>query len=167
MKSLSTLLDHLIEEGATDDPLRHRQRLETLLSHYKHLLVSINETSQRCSLIIASKILHEKSSQLKNTFGQLVNAPLNFADLSDVRTALQGQTKLLDTLERYDEQVRDLLVQGNELMRQPSVPHYVQQDVQYVEKLYNDKCQSARDQLDKLQVERRSSLLLLHSTVGL
>ena len=75
------------------------------------------------------KILHEKSSQLKNTFSQLANAPLNFVDLSDVRTALQGQVKLLEILETYGEQVRDLLVQGNELFRQPLVPEYVQQDV--------------------------------------
>jgi hypothetical protein len=109
-------------------------------------------------LIIAEKIRHEKSLQLKNTFGQLVNAPsLNFVDLSYVRTALQGQMKLVETLQRYDEQVRNLLVQGNELIRQPSVPKYVQQDIQCVEKLYNDKCQSARDQLDKLQVRKRNN----------
>ena len=137
-----------------DDPSRHRQRLETLLSHYKDLLVSINDTSHRCSLIIAAKILHEKSSQLKNTFGQLVNAPLNFADLSDVHLALTGQVKVVETLERYAEQVRDLLNQGHELLRQPTVPNYVQQDVQHLEKLYNDKSQSAREQLEKLQVDR-------------
>lgn len=112
---------------------------------------SMHETSQRCSRIVAAKILHETSSQLR--------APLNFVYLSDVRTALQGQVELLATLERYGEQMRNLHVQDNEWVRQRSVPRYVQPAVQCVKKLRSDKSQAARDQLGKLRVERRPSLL--------
>jgi ElaB/YqjD/DUF883 family membrane-anchored ribosome-binding protein len=66
VKSLSTLLDELMAEEATGSPVRHRQRLERLLSRYKHLLGAINDTSQRCSLIIAAKIVHEKSSHYRS-----------------------------------------------------------------------------------------------------
>jgi hypothetical protein len=152
VKTLSSLLDDLIEDRATDDPARYRQRLETLLSRYRQLLISIDEASQHCAVLIPAKMIHENSLQLNTSLLNISNAPINFRDLSDVRTSLQGQIKVCDILEHFSQQVTELVTRGNELIRQPSVPKYVQQDIQNIQKLYNDKVQTAQDFLAKLKV---------------
>ena len=155
VKTLSSLLDELIEDRATDDPSRYRQRLEILLSRYKQLLVSIDETSQSCSVIIPAKMIHENSLQLNTSLLNISNAPINFRDLADVRTALQGQIKVCDVLESFSHQVQELVTRGNELIRQPLVPKYVQQDIQNIQRLYNEKVQTAQDFLAKLKVIKK------------
>jgi hypothetical protein len=152
VKTLSTLLDELIEERATDDPTRNRQRLDNLLSRYRQLLVSIDDTSQYCSILVPAKMIHENSSQLNTTLINISNAPIHFRDLSDVRTALQGQIRVCDVLESLSQQVHDLITRGNDLIKQPLVPKYVQQDVQSVQKLYHEKVETAHDYLNKLKV---------------
>lgn len=97
-------------------------------------------------------MIHENSLQLNASLANISNAPMNFRDLSDVRTALQGQTRVCDTLEGFSHQVNDLVIRGTELMRQPMAPIYVQQDVQTVQKSFNEKVQSAHDYLDRLKV---------------
>jgi len=154
VKTITLLLDDLIEERATDDPARYRHRLDTLLSRYRQLLVSINETSQYCSLLIPAKMIHENSLHLNTSLINISNAPINFRDLSDVRTALQGQIKVCDVLENLSQQVNELVARGNELIRQPLVPKYVQQDVQNLQRLFNEKIQSANDFLGKLKVKK-------------
>jgi ABC-type transporter Mla subunit MlaD len=155
VRSLSSILDDLIEERATDEPARYRQRLDKLLSHYKQLLVLIDETSQRCSVTIPAKINHEKYVQLNTLLTNLSNISMNFRDLSDVRSALQNQTKVCDTLQIHSQQVSEIVTSGNELLRQPMVPKYVQQDIQNIQKVYNEKMQSAQDLLEKLKVRRK------------
>ncbi len=154
MKTITSLLDDLIEERATDDPTRYRQRLDNLILRYRQLLVSINETSQYCSIIIPSKMIHENSLQLNTSLINISNAPINFRDLSDVRFALQGQIKVCDVLENLSQQVNELVARGNELIRQPLVPKYVQQDIQNLQRLFNEKFQSANDFLGKFKVKK-------------
>ena len=145
MKVLSALLDELIAEGATDDPTRHRQQLESLLSRYKQLLHAINETSQRCSVTISSKIIHEKAAQLTHTFNTMTNAPINFRSLADVRTVLQGQLKVVEILEKFSPQVHELVQQGTELLSQPFTPTYVAHDLDALQRIFHEKRQSAQD----------------------
>lgn len=152
VKTISTLLDELIEERATDDPPRYRQRLDTLLSRYRQLLVSIDNTSQYCSVIIPAKMIHENSLQLTNSLNNISNAPIRFRDLADVRTALQGQVKVCEVLDNLSQQVTELISRGNDLIRQPGVPKYVQQDVQNIQKLYHEKVEIAQDYSSKLKV---------------
>jgi len=164
VKTLSTLLDDLIEDRATDDPTRYRQRLDNLLSRYRQLLVTIDDTSQYCSIIIPAKMIHENSLQLNTALINISNAPIHFRDLADVRTALQGQIKVCDVLESLSQQVHDLITRGNELIKQPLVPKYVQQDVQSIQKLYNDKVEIAHDYLNRLKVreqEGRKDLIIV------
>ncbi|CAF3934598.1 unnamed protein product, partial [Rotaria sordida] len=151
VKNLSTLLDELIEERATDDPTRHRQRLDGLLGRYRQLLNSIDEASQRCTVVIPSKMIHENSIQLNISLTNISNAPMNFRDLSDVRTAVQGQIRVCDVLENFSHQVNELVTRGNELIKQSMVPKYVQQDIQNIQKLYNEKVQSAQDSLGRFK----------------
>lgn len=153
VKTLSVLLDDLIEERATDDPARYRHRLDTLLSRYRQLLVSIDDTSQHCSILIPAKMIHENTSQLNTSLMNISNAPIHFRDLADVRTALQGQIKVCELLENLSQQVHELITRGNELIRQPSVPKYVQQDVQNIQRLYHEKVETAQDYLSKLKVK--------------
>ena len=152
VKTLSTLLDELIEERATDNPTRYRQRLDALHLRYKKLLVAIDETSQHCSIIIPSKIIHENSQDLNESLTNISNAPVDFRDLSDVRTVVQGQTRVCNILESFSQQIIELVTRGNELLKQPMVPKYVQQDTHHIQKLYNDKVQSAKDFLERHQV---------------
>ncbi|CAF4376234.1 unnamed protein product, partial [Adineta steineri] len=77
--------------------------------------------------------------------------PINFRDLPDVRTAVQGQIKVCEILESFSQQITDLITQANELSKQPMAPKYVQQDVQNLQKLYHEKVQSAHDFLEKLK----------------
>lgn len=157
MKLLPTLLENLINEGATNDPISHRQRLDNLLSQYKKLMSAINETSERCSIIIAGKILHEKSSQLKLTLNQMTNAPVSYQTLNDIRTGLYGQMKLVEILKKYRTQVDEIVQQARDLMRQFVSVKDVPQEVQQLEKLYQDKVRSAQELLEQLQVERNHS----------
>ncbi|CAF4704027.1 unnamed protein product, partial [Rotaria sp. Silwood2] len=151
VKTLSTLLDELIEERATDDPSRYRQRLDVLLGRYRQLLNSIDEASQRCTVVIPAKMIHENSLQLNTSLENISNAPMNFRDLSDVRTAVQGQIRVCDVLENFSHQINELVTRGNELIRQPMVPKYVQHDIQNIQKLYNEKIRSAQDHLEKFK----------------
>lgn len=98
-------------------------------------------------------MIHENSLQLTNSLNSVSNAPIRFRDLPDVRTALQGQIKVCDVLEHLSGQVTELITRGNELIRQPSVPKYVQQDVQNIQKLYNEKVEIGQDYLSKLKVK--------------
>jgi len=97
-------------------------------------------------------MIHENSSQLSIALANISNAPINFRDLSDVRTAVQGQIKVCEILETYSQQVNELVTRANELTKETMVPKYVQQDVQNLQKLYNEKMQSAHDLLEKLKV---------------
>ncbi|CAF3725966.1 unnamed protein product [Adineta steineri] len=151
VRVLSSLINELIEEQATDDPSHYRQRFNTLHARYKQILSSIDETSQRCTIIIPAKLIHENSQQLTNSLTSISNAPINFRDLPDVRTAVQGQIKVCEILESFSQQITDLITQANELSKQPIAPKYVQQDVQNLQKLYHEKVQSAHDFLEKLK----------------
>ncbi|CAF4079785.1 unnamed protein product, partial [Rotaria sp. Silwood2] len=150
-KSLPLILNDLIEEQATDEPTRYRQRLDLLLSRYKQLCISIEETSQYCSVIIPAKMIHENSLQLNGSLINISNVSINFRDVSDVRITLQEQTQIYNNLKNFSQQVNELVTRGNELMKLPMVPKYVQQDVQNIQKIYSDKIQSAQDLLEKLQ----------------
>lgn len=97
-------------------------------------------------------MIHENSIQLNISISNITNAPINFRDLSDVRTAVQGQIRVCDVLQTFSVEVRELVTRGNELVRQPMAPKYVQQDVQNIERLYNEKVQSAQDYLGRFQV---------------
>lgn len=105
-------------------------------------------------------MIHENSLQLHTSLSNISNAPINFRDLSDVRITLQGQIKVCDVLENFSQQVNELVTRGNELLRQTMVPKYVQQDVQNIQRLYNEKIQSANDFLGKLKVRKRMNLKL-------
>ncbi|CAF3804026.1 unnamed protein product [Adineta steineri] len=150
-KSLVSLLNELIEEQATDEPARHRQRLDTLLSHYKQLCISIEETSKYCYIIIPSKFLHENILQLSKSLTNISNISVNILNLSDVRNALQNQTQVHNNLQKFSPEVNELITHGTDLIKQPLVPKYVQQDVQTIQKVYNEKIQSAQDLVEKLQ----------------
>jgi predicted RNA-binding Zn ribbon-like protein len=102
-------------------------------------------------------MIHENSLQLNASLINISNAPIHFRDLTDVRTALQGQIKVCDVLENLSQQINELVARGNELIRQPGVPKYVQQDVQNIQKLYNEKVQSANDFLGKLKVKEKNN----------
>lgn len=152
VKTLTNLLDELIDERATDDPTRHRHRLDTLLVRYRQLLKSIDETSQHCSVLIPAKMIHENTSQLTTTLANISNAPIHFRDLNDVRVAVQGQIKVCDVLENLSSQVNELITRGNDLILQPAVPKYVSQDVQNIQKYYHEKVFTAQDFLTNLKV---------------
>lgn len=154
-KSLPILLSDLIEEQATDEPLRYRQRLDILLSRYKQLCISIDETSKYCSIIIPSKFLHENVQQLQTSLTQIIDISVLFHNASDVRTAFQNQTHVYNNLQNFAEEIDDIIKRGNELIRQPMVPKYVQHDIQIIQKIYNEKIQSAQDLLDKLKVKQK------------
>jgi hypothetical protein len=154
-KSLPSILNDLIEEQAIDDPVHYRQRLDTLLSIYKQLCVSIDETSKHCYVIIPAKFIHDNSLQLHTSLTNISNVSINFRDVSDVRTAIENQIKVCDDLENLSPQVNELVTRGNDLMTQPIVPKYVQQDIQNIQKVYNDKIQSAQDLLEKLKVKEQ------------
>ncbi|CAM4782634.1 unnamed protein product, partial [Rotaria magnacalcarata] len=150
-KALPLILNELIEEQATDEPARYRQRLDALLSRYKQLCVSIEETSQYCSVIIPAKLIHENSLQLNTFLTNISNVPMNFRDVSDVRSILQDQTQVYHNLQNYSQQINELVTRGQEIMKLPLVPKYVQHDVQNTQKVYNDKIQSAEELLEKLK----------------
>jgi AcrR family transcriptional regulator len=152
VKALSTLINDLIEEQAADDPSHYRQRFDALLARYNQILASIDETSQRCTVIVPAKMIHENSEQLNATLAAISNAPLNFRDLADVRTAVQGQKRVCDVLDNFSHQVNELVTRADELLKQEIAPKYVQQDAQNIQKLYNEKLRSAHDLLEKLQV---------------
>jgi hypothetical protein len=158
-KSLPLLLNDLIEEQATNEPARYRQQLDTLLSRFKQLCVATEETSQYCTIIIKAKAIHENTSQLNTLLGNISNTSVQFRDVSDVRNALQEQIHVCESLQKLSQQVNELITRGNELIRQPSVPKYVQQDIQNIQKLYNEKVQSANDLLGKLKVNNRIKLI--------
>ncbi len=159
-RSLPQILNDLIEEQATDEPARYRQKLDTLLSRYKQLCMSSDETSQHCTIIIKAKIIHENSLQLNTSLANISNATTHFRDVAEVRHALQEQIRVCDHLQKFSQQVNELVTRGNELIRQPSVPKYVQQDLQNLQKVYNEKMQSANDLLGKFKVKKRKSEFL-------
>ncbi|CAF1669368.1 unnamed protein product, partial [Didymodactylos carnosus] len=152
VNSLTTILSELIEERATDDPAQHRQRLEQLLTRYKQLLPQIEEQSQRCSIVIPSKMLHENAVTLISTINGVANVPLHFRDLNEVRSTVQGQQKVFEYINNFNQQVDELLARGSELIRNPMTPKYVQQDMQQVQTIFNDRLQVAQDLLTKLKV---------------
>ena len=163
-KSLPSILNDLIEEQGTDEPVHYRQRLDTLLSRYKQICVSIDETSKYCYVIIPAKFIHENTLQLHTSLTNISNISTNFREVSDVRIALQNQTKVYNDLQNFSQQVDELVTRGNDLIKQPLVPKYVQQDIQNIQKVYNDKVQSAQELLGKLKVkERNMNLFLLMS----
>jgi hypothetical protein len=153
-KSLPSLLNDLIEDQATNEPARYRQRLDTLLSRFKQLCISSEETSHYCTIIIKAKMIHENTLQLNTSLGNISNTSIQFRDVADVRNALQEQIHICENLQKFSQQVNELVARGNELIRQPSVPKYVQQDIQNIQKVYNEKTQSANDLLGKLKVKK-------------
>lgn len=153
-KSLPAILNDLIEEQATSEPARYRQQLETLLSRHKQLCIASEETSQYCAIIIQAKLIHEKTAQLNASLARLANTAIPFREIADVRAALQEQIQVTENLQKLSPEIKDFLARGNELMRQPLVPKYVQQDVQSVQKVYNEKVQSANDLSGKLKVNQ-------------
>lgn len=98
-------------------------------------------------------MIHETSVQLNTSLSNISNVPINFRDVADVRTSLNDQTQVHNNLQSFSQQVNDIITRGTEVMRLPMVPKYVQQDVQNIQKVYNDKIQSAKDLLDKFQVK--------------
>ena len=152
-KTLPLILNDLIEEQATDEPARYRQRLDMLLSRYKQLCIACEETTQYCSIIIPAKMIHENSSELNTSLTNISNVLINFHDVSDVRNTLQDQMQIYHDLQNYSQQVNELVTRGNELMKLPMVPKYVQQDIQNIQRIYNDKIQAAQDLVEKLKVK--------------
>lgn len=144
----------MIEEQATNEPARYRQKLDTLLSRYKQLCSLSEETSQRCTIILKSKVLHENSLQLNTALSNVSNTSIPFRDLSNVRNALQEQIQICESLQKFSQQINEFITRGNEIIRQPMAPKYVQQDIQNIQKLYNDRVQSANDLLTKLKVKK-------------
>jgi len=152
-KTLPLILNDLIEEQATNEPARYRQKLDTLLSRYKQICIRSEETSQYCTINLKSKIFHDNQSQMLTNLSQLANVSNQFRDLNDLKNALKEQILIVDNLQRYSSQVSELINRGNELTRQPMVPKYVQQDVQTLQKVFSEKTQSANDLLSKLKVD--------------
>lgn len=153
VKSLSTILQELINEGATDEPGRYQQRVDALASRFRQLLQSIQETSQRCSVIIPSKLFDENSSKLIEELNRMNNVSNACRTLEEVHSAVQQQNRLVEHFKQFQGQLDELLRQGNDLLRQPMVPKYVQQNLQTLQKLYQDKTQSAQEMLKKLKVD--------------
>ncbi len=73
-----------------------------------------------------------------------------------MRNALQEQIQVCDNLQKFSQQVNELVTRGNEIIKQPMVPKYVQQDIQNIQKVYNEKIQSANDLLGKLKVDLKN-----------
>lgn len=140
----------MIEEGATDDSFGHRQRLEKLLSRYKEILVLINETSARCSLTISSKIIHEKTTQIRTNLNQMSNVPTKYRDLSDVETTIQGQMKFMEIINKFRPQIAELKSEAAPLIQKGQLPQYVQKDLQQVEEMFQEKIRSAEEHRDRL-----------------
>ena len=149
------ILNDLIEEQATNEPARYRQKLDTLLSRYKQLCLSSEETSQHCTIVIKSKILHENTLQINTKLNNLSNVSIQFREVNDVRNALQEQIRICENLQKMSQEISEVLARGNELIRQPLVPKYVQQDIQNLQKTYNEKIQSANDFTRKIKSKNR------------
>ncbi|CAF1543353.1 unnamed protein product, partial [Didymodactylos carnosus] len=126
-------------------------RLDQLLTRYKQLLPQIEEQSERCSIIIPSKMIHENALALISTINAALNAPLHFRDLNDVRSTVQGQRKVVEYINGFHQQVNELLARGTELIRNTMTPKYVQQDMQQVQMIFNDRLQTAQDLSAKLK----------------
>jgi hypothetical protein len=114
-------------------------------------------------MIIKSKIIHENILQLNTSLTNISNISIHFRDVPDVRNALQEQIRVCDNLQNFSEQVNELVTRGNELIRQPMVPKYVQQDIQNIQKIYNEKIQSANDLLGKLKVDKKNGFFFLYT----
>lgn len=158
---MPSILNDLIEEQATNEPARYRQQLDNLLARYRQLCLASEETSQRCAMIIKAKIIHEKSLQLNTALNNLPNTSIPLREVNDVRTALQEQQQINERLQKFTPEINDLITRGNELIRQPGVPKYVQQDVQNIQKIYNEKVQSGNDLFNKLKVNNRIKFMYL------
>ena len=154
VKSIGTILNELISEGATNEPGRYQQRVDTLVTRFRQILQAIDETSQRCSVIVPAKLLHENSSTLIDELNRMANVSNACRDLAEVHAAVNQQNRFCEHLRTFQGDIRDVLHQGNELSRQPGVPKYVQQDLQTLQKLYQEKNQSAQEVLAKLKVRR-------------
>ena len=129
--------------------------MDTLLSRYRQLCIASEETSERCAMIIKAKIIHDKSAQLNTALTNLSNTSSGLRDVADVRTALQEQHQINERLQKFTTDINDLIARGNELLRQPGVPKYVQQDIQNIQKIFNEKVQSGNDLANKLKVNHR------------
>lgn len=138
--------------------------MDNLLSRYRQLCLASEETSQRCAMIIKAKIIHEKSSQLNTVLANLSNTSIALREVADVRTALQEQQQINERLEKFTPEINDLITRGNELVRQAGVPKYVQQDVQNIQKIYNEKIQSGNDLFNKLKVSVRRKFIRLFTS---
>ena len=84
-------------------------------------------------------MIHENSLQLNQSLINISNTSTHFRDVSDVRAALQNQIQVHNELQNFSQQVNELITRGNELMREPLVPKYVQQDIQNIQKIFNEK----------------------------
>ena len=105
-------------------------------------------------MIVPAKLLHENSSKLLSILTAIGSVSNAFRDLADLRAGLQNQSQTCDQLRDLARQVQDILTHGNDLLRQPMVPKYVQQDLQVLQKTYNEKLQAAQEFLVKLKVKR-------------
>jgi hypothetical protein len=115
-------------------------------------------------MIIKSKIIHENILQLNTSLTNITNISIHFRDVPDVRNGLQEQIRVCDNLQNFSQQVNELVTRGNELIKQPMVPKYVQQDIQNIQKIYNEKIQSANDLLGKLKVDKeKMNFLFLYT----
>jgi hypothetical protein len=52
-------------------------------------------------------------------------------------------------------QVNDIVKLGNDLLRQPMAPKYIQHDLQQLQKIYNEQIQLGQNVLAKLKVNYR------------
>lgn len=109
-------------------------------------------------MIIKAKIIHEKATQLNGALTNLSNTSIGLRDVADARAALQEQTQINERLQKFTPEINDLLARGNELLRQPGVPKYVQQDIQNIQKVFNEKGQSGNDLANKLKVSHPRKL---------
>jgi hypothetical protein len=111
---------------------------------------------------MAAKILHEKSSKLQLILSNMFNAPVQYRHIADIRATIHAQETLVNILSKYRTQVDEIRTQGNELLCQSSVPVHVQQDVDNIDRLYDEKFRSAQEQLNQLQVRIRMKIFIVN-----
>ena len=159
MKTLPKLGENLIEEGVIDDPRSQRQHLQQVQSEYKRLLILINQTSQRCSLMIEIELVHEKLNSIRNTLRQMSNIPMKFRNLNDVQTAIEGQRKLLEkTKQLCSAPLEEIRKQIDEFLRQSSLAtKSVENNFKEVFRLYDEKFRSFENEFHRLEVKKRRS----------
>lgn len=157
MKKLVQMLDSLVSRRADEDALKEQDALEQLITRYKNMVPTIELTMVKTEVHSRCYSYVEEVQRVRTALNKVheLSGEVNPDSLEEVERLIAQHQAVLKQLEAQRVTMVSLLHKGRDLQKDQNAPHFIQAQVNELDKVWNETYNHANERLKKLKESQK------------